>query len=156
MKNQRISLKYLIIFASIIVLIGGCAFQKLTVMPKTPESVVLNVIREDAALSLNHKVVVFLNDIEVTELTSDSHKSLHLMPGVYAIRFEMTDSEKSEVKKITWEGRLEPNDVYMAIVAYNFGWKSWEKFFGGKAGATVAGGQKFSGEIDLRETVKSK
>ncbi len=156
MKNQRFSFKFIVIFALIVVFIGGCAFQKLTVMPKTPESVVLNVIREDAALSLNHKVVVFLNEIEVTDLASDSHKSLHLMPGVYTIRFEMTDKEKNEIKKITWEGLLKPNDVYMAIVAYNFGWKSWEKFFGGKAGATLAGGQKFSGEIDLRETVEPK
>lgn len=129
------------------VALTGCAFQKLTVMPKSSEATVLSVIREDAAFSLNHSVNVFLNDIEITKLDADSHKSLHVLPGVYKVRFEIFGSDNKFLKEITWTSPLEANDVYIAIVAYNFGWKSWEKFFSGKAGATLAGGQNSPGNL---------
>lgn len=126
----------------VIVSVFGCATA--TVPRKSPNSV-LYVVREDALASYGDVVEVLINDQPVTTLLRDEYKALHVIPGEYKIEFQVFDGGGTLKSTFDWTGEIPVNSEMLGAIAFNFGWKSFNKFF--KKGAFIKG--NLAGEVDL-------
>jgi hypothetical protein len=150
MKNIR----SLSVFFAVLFLFAGC-LTGLKVTPKSPDKSVLYVSRGDSIFSTGQIVKIFLNGKEVTELSDDGYKALHIKPGTYDIEYKAgkPGGALETVKKFS--AKIPPNTVKFCSIAYNFGaWRGPDELLEGDV--LLKSGYVFEGELDLTKTVSPK
>ena len=145
---------FVLLSSALLITFSACT-TALNVVPRSSNQSVLYVWRADAPLSKKHKVKVFLNQKEVTELSADEYKALHIKPGKYDIEFIVHKPNGSKQSPINFTAQIEPNTVKVSSIAYIFGWKAPNKFIEGK-NESVLKRFIFAGELDLTSSVKPK
>ena len=146
----------LILMSLILTSIGCAALKPLQPVKIKPNTSVLYVFREDSVVSMSDKVIIYLNGKKATEIIEfDGYKALMLKSGKYNIKFDVFNKEEKLIKQQDFSGVIEPNRAYMCSIAYNFGWRGFNRFFDAE-GKSVFLRYKFRGEVDLTEVITSK
>jgi hypothetical protein len=142
------------VFLAILFFLAGCV-TGLKVKPRSPDKSVLYVSRGDAAITFNHAVKVFINGKEVTELSYDGYKALHIKPGTYEIEFRAGRRGGDLESVLKFTDKIEPNTVKFCSIAYNLGWRGPKKLLEGKD-VLLFTRYKFEGEFDVTGTISPK
>jgi hypothetical protein len=142
------------VFLAILFFLAGCV-SGLKVKPKSPDKSVLYVSRGDAPITYSTVVKVFLNGKEVTELSYDGYKALHIKPGTYEIDFRTGKRGGDLASVLKFSEKIEPNTVKFCSIAYTFGWRGPKKLLDGKD-VLLFSRYKFEGELDITGTVSPK
>ena len=146
-----------LILALVILTSTGCVVLK-PIEPVTLKSNtgVLYVFREDSAISMSDKVFIYLNDKKAAEILEfDGYKALILKPGTYTIKFEVFNKKNDLIKKKDFTGVIKPNSAKMCGIAYNFGWRGFDRFFDAED-KSISTKYKFKGTVDLTKVIAPK
>lgn len=147
-------MRLLVGFTFLFVLTACAPLKPIQQVNLKPDTGVLYVIREDAALSMNDKIVVYLNKVKAAEINEfDGYKALILTPGKYTIQFDVFNKKNELIKRYDYSEEVKPNKKYMCVIAFNFGWRGWKKFFDAEKKSIFAR-HKFRGEINLTGIIK--
>ena len=146
-----------ILFFAVLVSISCVTMNPLEPVKLKPDTSVLYVFREDSAVSMSDKVIVYLNNKKATEIIEyDGYKALILKPGTYTLKFVVFNKKNKKIKEQEYSDVIEPmKRAYMCAIAYNFGWRGWKKFFNAE-GKSVSKRFKFKGKVDLTKRISPK
>ncbi len=149
MKTRELTLIFSLLIAT-----GCVAMKPLEPVNHRKGANVLYVVREDAPLSMNHKVKIYLNNRKATEILQyDGYKALILRPGTYTIKFIVFNKGNKKIKVHSFTDTIKPETKsYMCTFAYNFGWRGWKTFFNAE-GKSIMTRYKFRGQVDLTNKI---
>lgn len=122
-------------------------------IPPNPGKCILYAVRQDAAISTDDVIKVSLNGKEVGQLKADTYIAFHLMPGEYEILYLVYDEDGNEKDSFGFSGMIEADTQYSSSIAYNFGWRGWERY---EVGGSLLGNLTFLGDFDLTSELPPK
>ncbi len=128
--------------------------EAMKLKPKSDNDALFFPQRIDSALvSLGDKVVFYLNDVKVVELSPGTTAvPLHLRPGKYNARYEIYNRNGEQKKRFEFLAELQAGKVYESYVRYTFMWICLKISVMKKSFFFLD--MKFLEEMDLRNKIK--
>ncbi len=121
-----------------------------------PGMMLLYVFREDAAISMNHKIPVYLNNEFASDILEyDGYYAFIQKPDTYEINFKSFDKIGKPLNEKAWPETLEADKQYMCADSFNFVWGGFEAVFRAE-GKQTAFRFEYQGTVDQTDRIESK